>query len=518
MKLRRDIPPDLAPRALVAAYASGAFPMPHPDDESRILWFSPDPRALLPLDERFHVSRRLQRTIRQGRFVCTVNRAFAEVMAGCARRPEGTWISPQFLTAYTYLHELGVAHSVEAWPAGQEGDPAGVAGGIYGVAAGGAFFAESMFHRVTDAGKVALVRLVEHLRRRGFVLCDVQWPTPHLRRFGAFDVSRADYLSLLAEALAAPVSFEGAVDVADPQQLGVRLVGPGVPDQQLRVPHAQPGVHGVEANGLAGHVRGGGRGAQRPAEQVGVQGGAGSRQGCLGRGQGGRERHRGGFRRMGHQEPGQIGRGQAVQPVGVHGGGQRLARLRAAAAGQVPRGGANQRRPAVDGPDQQRPGRCHPRQGARHEHPPHGPGRPERPTPAGRTRQGAGGDPEDRGRPRGPQSEGHQVVHGEARQPAAQDDPGPASAEPVGLERFARPQAQGQQGRDGQSDQNALHQQDESRVGRSDHDRPHHRNRQRRQGDQESGPGPARGLVDPAGGGAGHRHEDPHQQGQVDRR
>ena len=207
MKLRRHIPSELAPPRLLAAYAAGAFPMPDPDDESNILWFSPDPRALLPLDDRFHVARRLGRTIRQGRFACTLDRAFAGVMAGCADRTEGTWISGDFLAAYTRLHELGIAHSVEAWPGGREGDPDRLAGGVYGVALSGAFFAESMFHRVSDAGKVALVHLVEHLRRRGFVLCDVQWLTPNLRRLGAFEIPRIEYLSLLADALAATASF-----------------------------------------------------------------------------------------------------------------------------------------------------------------------------------------------------------------------------------------------------------------------------------------------------------------------
>jgi len=207
MKLRRHIPPDLSPRRLAAAYASGAFPMPDPDDESEILWFSPDPRALLPLDERFHVTRRLGRTIRQGRFACTLDRAFPAVMAGCADRAEGTWISADFLAAYTRLHELGIVHSVEAWPAGRVGGPEAPAGGVYGVALAGAFFAESMFHRVTDAGKVALVHLVEHLRGRGFVLCDVQWLTPNLQRLGAFEIPRSEYLAMLAEALGKKTGF-----------------------------------------------------------------------------------------------------------------------------------------------------------------------------------------------------------------------------------------------------------------------------------------------------------------------
>lgn len=203
------IRPELRPSVLVAAYASGAFPMPDPQDASRILWFSPDPRALLPLDERFHTPRRLRRTIRQGRYACTIDRAFEAVMRGCGDRPEGTWISDDFLAAYTRLHRLGLAHSVEAWPAGKAppDNAAPPAGGVYGVALGGAFFAESMFHRARDAGNVALVHLLEHLRRRGFAFCDVQWLSDHLRRFGAYELGRGEYLDLLSHALASGACF-----------------------------------------------------------------------------------------------------------------------------------------------------------------------------------------------------------------------------------------------------------------------------------------------------------------------
>lgn len=211
MKGRMDwrIRPELRPRALVAAYASGAFPMPDPDDQSRILWFCPHPRTLLPLDDRFHVPRRLRRTIRQSRYVCTIDRAFADVMRACAERAEGTWITQDFLAAYARLHELGLAHSVEVWPAGKAppGHSGPPAGGLYGVALGGAFFAESMFHRKSGAGNAALVHLVEHLRRQGFALCDVQWTTAHLRGFGAFEMPRVEYLALLAEALGRRVNF-----------------------------------------------------------------------------------------------------------------------------------------------------------------------------------------------------------------------------------------------------------------------------------------------------------------------
>lgn len=195
----------LSPRNLVSAYAQGAFPMV---EEGRLMWFSPDPRGLLPLDGRFHVARRLARTVRGGRIVCTVDRCFDEVVRCCAERPggEATWISPEIRAAYGRLHALGVAHSVEAWPAEAigQGSPAG---GLYGVTLGAAFFAESMFHHVTDAGKVALVHLIERLGRRGFALCDVQWTTPLLLRFGAYDVPRDVYRTRLTEALARDCRF-----------------------------------------------------------------------------------------------------------------------------------------------------------------------------------------------------------------------------------------------------------------------------------------------------------------------
>ena len=204
-----DIDPDilaaLAPRVLVSAYGQGVFPMVQ---DGEVLWFSPDPRGLMPLDERFHVPRRLARTIRGGRFECTADACFSAVMDLCAenREPDGTWISAEMKVAYGRLHQAGLAHSVEAWPAGKVG-LGRPAGGLYGVTLGGAFFAESMFHRVTDAGKVALAHLVERLRERRFVVCDVQWTTENLTRFGAYDVPRDEYLGLLARALRLPRDF-----------------------------------------------------------------------------------------------------------------------------------------------------------------------------------------------------------------------------------------------------------------------------------------------------------------------
>ncbi len=184
---------------VLLAYASGWFPMA--DDDGEIRWYSPDPRGIIRL-ERFHMPRRLARTLRQGSFEVTVDTAFAQVIEGCAAdREEGTWISKEIIDTYTALHERGFAHSVEVWSAGA------LAGGLYGVSLRGAFFGESMFHAVTDASKVALAALVERLRARGFTLLDVQWVTPHLERFAAEEISRASYLRMLKRALESKVSF-----------------------------------------------------------------------------------------------------------------------------------------------------------------------------------------------------------------------------------------------------------------------------------------------------------------------
>jgi leucyl/phenylalanyl-tRNA--protein transferase len=191
---------DLAPGTLLAAYRSGIFPMPI-DGVAEMAWFSPDPRGIVPLDE-FAPSRSLRRSTR--RFTVTADRAFADVVAGCAdpRRPGG-WITPAIRAAYSQLHTLGWAHSIEVW------DAAGaLAGGLYGVEIGGLFAAESKFHRQTDASKVALVALVERLRTASAErLLDVQWTTPHLRSLGACDIPRADYLARLPAVLEAPPAF-----------------------------------------------------------------------------------------------------------------------------------------------------------------------------------------------------------------------------------------------------------------------------------------------------------------------
>jgi leucyl/phenylalanyl-tRNA--protein transferase len=191
---------DLAPGTLLSAYRSGIFPMPI-EGVAEMAWFSPDPRGIVPLVE-FAPSRSLRRAAR--RFTVTADRAFADVIAGCAdpRRP-GAWITPAIRAAYGELHTLGWAHSLEVWDADGR-----LAGGLYGVEIGGLFAAESKFHRQTDASKVALAALVERLRAAGGErLLDVQWTTPHLRSLGARDVPRAQYLARLPAVLDAPPAF-----------------------------------------------------------------------------------------------------------------------------------------------------------------------------------------------------------------------------------------------------------------------------------------------------------------------
>lgn len=171
-------------------------------DGGEIAWFSPDPRAIIPIDERFHVPHGLRRELKRGRFEIRIDAAFERVIRLCSKRKE-TWISKEIIASYMNLHRLGHAHSVEAWLDGE------LAGGLYGVAVGGAFFGESMFHEVTDASKVALHALVERLRARGFLLLDTQWTTPHLERFGAFEMPRAEYFKALAIAVELPCRFVG---------------------------------------------------------------------------------------------------------------------------------------------------------------------------------------------------------------------------------------------------------------------------------------------------------------------
>lgn len=190
---------DLSVSRLLLAYRSGIFPW----TVNPITWWSPDPRAIFELD-RLHVSRSLAKVIRKGIFQITIDRAFHDVMKGCAASGPGrrtTWITAEFLKAYTQLHEQGHAHSLECWHDDK------LVGGIYGVAIGGFFAGESMFHRVSNASKVALYHLIEHLRQQRFVLFDIQMITPITSRFGAIQIPRTDYLKRLAVAVRDPASF-----------------------------------------------------------------------------------------------------------------------------------------------------------------------------------------------------------------------------------------------------------------------------------------------------------------------
>jgi leucyl/phenylalanyl-tRNA--protein transferase len=185
----------LTPDLLLRAYQAGVFPMADPGEDDAIYWYRPERRGILPLDA-FYVPTNLEKLVRREVFEVTADRAFERVIRACADRPT-TWISDEIIRAYTELHHLGHAHSVECW---QDGD---LAGGLYGVALGGAFFGESMFYRVSNASKVALVHLVRRLRERGFLLLDTQYTTPHLEQFGVQAVPRPSYERRLREALQA---------------------------------------------------------------------------------------------------------------------------------------------------------------------------------------------------------------------------------------------------------------------------------------------------------------------------
>ena len=189
----------LEPGLVLEAYRRGIFPWY--DEADPVLWWSPDPRAILPL-ERLHVPRRLARTIRAMRYEVRLDTAFEDVMVACdTDRPDGSWIHADMRACYTELHARGDAHSLEIW---REGD---LVGGVYGVAFGAGFAAESMFHRVRDTSKIALVELVTRLRRRGFQLLDVQFWTRHLRQFGVVDISRDEYLARVVAVRDLPVCF-----------------------------------------------------------------------------------------------------------------------------------------------------------------------------------------------------------------------------------------------------------------------------------------------------------------------
>ena len=197
----------LSPDWLLDAYAHGIFPWPVWDDEP-MAWWSPDPRAILELD-RLHVSQRLRRTLRSGIFRATCDRDFAAVIEGCATavdRTGNTWLTPAMIAAYTEMHRLGHAHSVEVWRGKQ------LVGGTYGIAVGGLFAAESKFYVERDASKVALMHLVAHLQARGYRLLDVQQWTPHTGRLGVVEIPRDAYLRRLAAVIDLPVTFGGLLE------------------------------------------------------------------------------------------------------------------------------------------------------------------------------------------------------------------------------------------------------------------------------------------------------------------
>jgi leucyl/phenylalanyl-tRNA--protein transferase len=181
---------------LVQAYLSGSFPMADPEEGNQIYWHTPETRGLIPLDDAFKVPKNLMRLYKKEKFELTINRAFHEVIEQCSLLRQGdTWISEEIIDVYTEMHKLGLAHSFEVWLDGE------LVGGLYGVAIGKAFFGESMFHKVTDASKIALVFLVEFLKEQNFQLLDCQYLNPHLLQFGAYEVTQEDYLLRLQEVI-----------------------------------------------------------------------------------------------------------------------------------------------------------------------------------------------------------------------------------------------------------------------------------------------------------------------------
>ena len=201
----------LTPETLLKAYAVGLFPMAERRDDETLYWIDPEKRGIIPLD-RFHVPKKLRRTMRAEPFEIRCDTAFGEVIRNCAApAPERaeTWINDEIVELYCELHGMGRAHSVECWRHGT------LAGGLYGVALGGVFFGESMFSRVTEASKVALVHLVARLRKGGFRLLDVQFVTEHLTQFGAVEIDRGGYRRLLADALDGHATFYRDIEPSD---------------------------------------------------------------------------------------------------------------------------------------------------------------------------------------------------------------------------------------------------------------------------------------------------------------
>jgi len=202
---RDDIALEITPQVLLKAYACGIFPMAESAEDPGLYWIEPEARGIIPLN-RFHVPKRLARTVRSDVFDVHVDRDFAAVIAACAEAAPDrakTWINGRIRRLYTELFELGHCHTVECWQDGK------LVGGLYGVRLGAAFFGESMFSRARDASKVALVHLVARLKRGGFRLLDTQFTTEHLTQFGAVDVDRRQYQHLLEKAIEAEANFYG---------------------------------------------------------------------------------------------------------------------------------------------------------------------------------------------------------------------------------------------------------------------------------------------------------------------
>lgn len=201
----------LTPEILLRAYAVGLFPMAEGRDDPTLHWIDPERRGILPLAS-FHVPRRLRRTVRRGLFEIRCDTAFEDVVRACAapaKKRSESWINPTIAKLYAELHRMGRAHSVEAWRDGL------LAGGLYGVSLGAAFFGESMFSHVRDASKVALVHLVARLKKSGFTLLDTQFVTDHLAQFGTVEMPRTGYRQLLSSALDRPAAFEAALDQSE---------------------------------------------------------------------------------------------------------------------------------------------------------------------------------------------------------------------------------------------------------------------------------------------------------------
>jgi leucyl/phenylalanyl-tRNA---protein transferase len=205
----------VTPDLLMHAYANGLFPMSESRDDPTLFWVDPDRRGVLPLDQ-FHASRSLRRTLRRGSFGITYNKAFAQVVDGCAAR-EDTWINATIRALYLELHQRGAAHSVEVWTGPD------LVGGVYGVTLGAAFFGESMFSTQRDASKIALAHLVDRLTLGGFTLLDTQFITPHLTRLGAIEISRDAYHRQLAKALRRAADFDATTPAATGYEVVQRM-------------------------------------------------------------------------------------------------------------------------------------------------------------------------------------------------------------------------------------------------------------------------------------------------------